>query len=312
MNILWGHGNCGGIPRLHSYDEAKAHFEKVVPLRGRTPTLKPLGKNRRFTWYEIRENTIANQAENKEYKTYACNLYGRDTVTFFPNGDIVINTTGWRDVTTGMFINCVLNGLGNIVSESGKWFFKNHKHQAFRFITEMHLTKNEEGAYVPTEIVHDEAHRLNRKAMNAIRKKYLPIIEYGKTMLSLSPTIEKMEQMVMSKLGIQGGRCLPHGTWESKDVATNRARWFALADKYLESGDLDLLYDIASYVAFCAGHYSYRNDSYSCNPESYVRAIDEMIKFNFRDELFITEKLPVGVSCADRNKKYFYLKTYGN
>ena len=114
MITLWGHGNCGLIPRLHSYDDAKKHYEQVVPIRGRKQLVKPLGKNRRFTWYRIVEQTVANQSENSEYKYYACQLFERDTVSFYPNGDIHINTSGWRDVNTGSFINCVLSGLGKI------------------------------------------------------------------------------------------------------------------------------------------------------------------------------------------------------
>ena len=86
MITLWGHGNCAGIPKLHSYDDAKKHYEQVVPIRGRTEQVKPLGRNRRFTWYRIVEHTVANQAENIEYKYYACQLYGSDTVSFYLMG----------------------------------------------------------------------------------------------------------------------------------------------------------------------------------------------------------------------------------
>lgn len=311
MITLWGHGNCAGIPRLHSYDDAKKHYEAVVPIRGRQKETKPLGKNRRFIWYTIATNTIANQSENTEYKTYSCKLYDKDTVVFFPNGDIQIETSGWRDITTGMFINCVLNGLGNIVSESGKWYFRNDKNQYFRFNTNMRIRKNAEGSYEPTEIIADVVHRVNRKTMNSLRKKYKDIIDYGRNMLAIDPKLTKVSQLEMSKNGLASNRFLPYHHWQSKDTDQSRTRWFELADKQRGSGDLELLYDLARYVAMSAGRYSYREDTYSCEPNSFANYVDEMIKYQFTDDVFIKDVLPIGEVSADRNKKYFNVRVYG-
>jgi len=308
-NVLWGHGNCAGIPRLSSYDDAKKHYENVVPIRGRQEQVKPLGKNRRFTWYRIAEQTIANQGENSEYKVYSCQLYGKDTVSFFPNGNIHIQTTGWRDITTGGFVNSVLNGIGNIVSVSGKWFFRNAQGKMFKFNTSMTLKVNEIGFYVPTEIVADKIHRVNRKAMNAMRKKYKVVIDYGKTMLSIDNTVTKLEVLELRKNGMASNRFLPYNNWESKDSLASRAKWFELAVKQQESGDLELLYELAQYVAMASGSYSYRNDKYTCEPQAYEQYIEEMIKFQYADELFTVEELPIGDACADRNKKYFQVRS---
>lgn len=312
MMILWGHGNRASIPPLHTYEDAKAHFEKVVPIRGRGEQVKPLGKNRRYTWYRIAENTVANQSENSEYRTYSCKLYDKDTVTFYPNGDIHIDTSGWRDITTGAFINSVLNGIGNLMSESGKWYFRNKEGKIFRFNREMRLVKQagSEFVYIPDNPVCDINHKLDRKAVNAIRKKYKDIIDYGKTMLSISPKFEKLSMQDYAKFKLGGGRFVPHGAWESKDSKICRARWFELADEQIESGDLELLYALAHYVAHGAGVYNYRNDEYTCEPRTYVSYLNEMIKHQFRDELFITETLPLGEFCLDRNKKYFAVNTY--
>lgn len=308
--ILWGHGNCAGIPRLHSYDEAKKHYENVVPIRGRSEQVKPLGKNRRFTWYRINEKTIANQSENSEYKVYTCQLYGKDTVSFFPNGDIQLSVNGWRSITTGAFLNSVICGIGNIISESGKWYFKNAKGQSFKFNSEMCLRKNDEGFFEPTEVVADVVHKVNRKAMNAIRKKYIHVIDYGKTMLAIDPKLDKITQLEMSKNGLASNRFLPYHHWQSKDTDQARKKWFALAEKQRESGDLDLLYDLARYVAMAAGRYSYREDTYSCEPTAFVNYVDEMMKYEYAEDLFVHEVLPIGVISADRNKKYFNIRVY--
>jgi hypothetical protein len=290
---LWGHGNCARIPRLNSYEDAKAHFQKVVPLRGRVPELKPLGSVRRFTWYEIRENTIANQAENMEYKTYACNLYGKDIVEYFPNGDIVISTNGWTSsITTGSFINFCIGGIGTIISESGKWYFVNNNQKSFRLQGTMRIRKDAEGFYEPTEDTEDRVYRVNRKTMNAIRKKYKPLLDYGKNMLSIDNKVVRLDDSEIAKLGLEDTAFIPYYSWQAENVKGNRAKWFALADKQLQSGDLELLYNLVRSVAIKAGNYHYQDHTYSCYPERFTELVEEMMKFQFRDEVFIAESLP--------------------
>jgi hypothetical protein len=304
--VLWGHGNCARIPRLTSYEDAKAHYEKVVPLRGRNPELKPLGSVRRFTWYEIRENIIANQAENMEYKTYACNLYGKDVVEYFPNGDIVLDTNGWSSsITTGAFINFCIGDVGSIISESGKWYFVNNAQQSFLFKRTMRIRKDAEGFYEPTEITEDKVYRVNRKAMNAIRNKYRPILDYGKTMLNIDNKVVCLAELEIAKLGLEDTAFVPYYSWQAQNVKGNRAKWFALADKQLQSGDLNLLYDLVRCVAVKAGNYHYQDSSYTCYPFRFTELLEEMMKFEFRDEVFIAESLPYGERSADRNKRYF-------
>lgn len=303
---LYGHGNCAGIPRLNSYEDAKAHFQKVVPLRGRTPELKPLGSQRRFTWYEIRENTIANQSQNYEYKTYACNLYGKDIVEFFPNNDVVINLNGWTSIiTTGAFINYCIQGLGSIISESGKWYFVNNCNQSFRLKQAMRIRKDADGFYTPTEVMEDKVYRVNRKAMKAIRNKYKPILDYGKNMLSVDNKVTALADLEVAKLGLEHANYIPYYSWQAENVKSNRAKWFALADKQLQSGDLELLYDLVRSVALKAGNYHFQDSTYTCYPNRFTELLEEMMKFQFRDEVFIAESLPYGERCADRNKKYF-------
>ena len=304
---LWGHGNCARIPSLASYDEAKEHYQKVVPIRGRNPELKPLGRERRFTWYEIRENTIANQSEGTEYKTYACNLSGMDMVEFFPNGDVVSNTRSWYSITTGAFINFCIGKLGSIVSESGKWYFENKAGESFRLRETMRIRKNDGGFYVPTEIVEDKVYRINRRAMNAIRKKYRPLLDYGKTMLGMDNKITKVEEMDRTKYGFHphNGTFVGYYGWNSARANEDRAKWFYLANKQQESGDLELLYDLVRHVASSAGRYNYNTSSYHCEPQWFADKVDEMMKYEFRDEVFHAEALPYGERSADRNKKYF-------
>jgi len=302
---LWGHGNCAQIPRLSNYREAKEWYEKVIPIRGRTVECKPLGRKRRFNWYEIEKQTVAIQSENREYDIYSCTLYGKDMVQFYPNGEIAISAHRWNSITTGAFLNSVLSNAGTIISESGKWYFQNKQGNSFRFKDGMRIRMGDDGLYLPTEIVEDKVFRIDRKRMNAIRKRYSPIIQYGKTMLAIDGNVGKLEDLELAKNGLSTSRMVPYYAWQSEETKASRAKWFELADKQMESGDLELLYDLVRCVASVSGRYSYKENTYLGDPVSFGNYMDEMFKYQFKHEVFKEELVPYGESQADRNKKYF-------
>ena len=158
---------------------AKSKLESTKPIRGRSVEVRPLGDERRYTWYEITKNTIANQAENTQYDTYACSLYDIDCVEFYPNGDVTLRKGRWgNNFTLGAMINFVLWHMGKVVSESGKWYFKNKRGETFRWEDrELRLKRDGEHLVLKDAPVQEYKRVVSRKAMNALRKKYRPIIE---------------------------------------------------------------------------------------------------------------------------------------
>lgn len=302
--MMYGFGNCASIPAINSYQEAKAHFEKVNPIRGREQRIKPLGRNRRYTWYLIIESIIANQSENSEYKTYACELYGTRCVEYYPNGDIVLRNGGWQTPTSFAFIGYSIRGLGEMKSVSGKWYFINKHNEHFVFKNELHLVKGEDGDYRAKTQLQEFRHSVNRKAMNAIRKKYKNFIDYGKTMLAMDNKISALE-LENGMLGLDNFHCVPYNHYHNNMAKSNRNRVFDLLDKQLETGDLDLLYNLARYIAVSGGRHSYRDNMYRCEPMEFLKHFDELIKFQFRDVVFHSQPVEIGVPFDDRNKKYF-------
>jgi hypothetical protein len=302
---LWGHGNCAQIPRLANYREAKEWYEKVIPIRGRAVECKPLGRKRNFTWYEITKQTVAIQSEGREYDIYSCSMYGKDMVRFYPNGDVAIHTNKWYGITTGAFLNSVIWEMGSIISESGKWYFQNKQGKSFRFQDGMRIRKGDDGMYVPTEVVEDKVFRIDRKRMNAIRKRFSHLVQYGKTMLALDGNVGKLEELELAKHGLTTSRMVPYYSWQSEETKASRERWFALAEKQRESGDLELLYDLVRCVASISGRYSYKVEGYVGDPASFSNYMDEMFKYQYRYEVFKSEAVPYGESRADKNKKYF-------
>jgi hypothetical protein len=302
---ILGHGNCPRIRPISTYDMAKLKYESTKPIRGRNPEVRPLGDERRYTWYQINKSTIANQADNTQYDTYTCQLYGTNCVEFYPNGDITLRTGGWSTFTTGSMINFVLWHMGKIVSEGGKWYFVNKRNESFRWEGKELRLKRDGEHLVPKDAPVQEYKRVvSRKAMNAMRKKYRPIIEYGKNMLAIEPTFDRLA-LEDAKLGIKSLNLLPSYNWIAPNVGENRSKIFQLMDEQIQSGDLELLYDIARYVATSAGRYSYRLEKFVCYPEQFTKTFDELLKHEYKDDVFISEPVDIGVIFNDRNKKYF-------
>jgi hypothetical protein len=124
-------------------------------------------------------------------------------------------------------------------------------------------------------------------------------------MLNMDNKVVCLADLEIAKLGLEDTAFVPYYSWQAQHVRGNRAKWFALADKQLQSGDLELLYDLVRSVAVKAGNYHYQDSTYTCYPERFTELVEEMMKFEFRDEVFIAESLPYGERSADRNKRYF-------
>ena len=92
--------NSARLPALINYENAKAHYENAVPIRGRYPEERPLGKNRRYSWMQIHKRVRSIEEEGnpvgKFITTYACQLYQTDCVEFFPDESVVLRVNNWR------------------------------------------------------------------------------------------------------------------------------------------------------------------------------------------------------------------------
>ena len=88
------------LPSLLSYEQAVAHYESITPIRG-SNNLRPLcvkGNGRRRQHMQIIRHADA----------VVCRLHATDVVSFFANGDIVLNNSGWTSHTTHSFISGIL------------------------------------------------------------------------------------------------------------------------------------------------------------------------------------------------------------
>ena len=328
--MTWGRGiyNCASIPALNTYADAKAHFESVAPIRGRANPdyQKPLGKNRRFTWYRIMRRETSRLVESNPLgefvTTYGAQLYGDAipnkplTVEFHHDGNIDINLA-YACPTTKNFVTFVLNGYGYVESLGGKWYWINRADNSqfpLEFVRRWgESTLNQfvvDGQrLVPKHTKPEVKYSVSRKGMNAIRKKYKPFLEYAHNALLISNVYERLEVAEASHGLNSMTELQTRSKYASEERQTmakaNRDNLFSTIEKSIADNDLGLQYELLTVLACNAGRYSYREQKYLCDPKEFDNYFTCLIKTHHRDEVFKTEEMPVGKAFFDRNAVYF-------
>ena len=303
--------NYVGIPAFKDYSMIKAHYESVVPIRGRVEETRPIGR-RRYDWYQIVENTVAVDlcADNPLgtfAKSYACRLYSTDCVEFMPNNDIVLRVNRWKGPTTMGMLTYAMAEHGSIVSASGKWYFRNKAGEDFVLPTEqgeeLLLHKADDGQYRPKEIKQEYIYKAKRKELNAIRKKYQPFIEYTRNMFLIDKVIKKdwqAQDAMFKELGFANSNLTGNG-WS--DTPKNRTNLLQKVIHAQVNNDLDLMYKLATYCGLSFSRYSYY-EGYVCEPDVVVRGFSEVLKYVYHKEVFEATAVEKGKAFIDRNAKY--------
>jgi hypothetical protein len=253
---------------------------------------------------ETPDNPLGEWAE-----VYACHLWGTDYITFYPNGDLVMNT-GYRGVSVMNMLTYALAGVVSIGSMRGKWYLINKKRESFVLKeTEPTVFSFVDGDYVPKDPTPEIVYTLNRKEMNALRKRYKKFVDYACTALGIDETIHRDEgsklDEVKTYLKIKDNELLPSYYWNRKpDFKGNQETIAKALDTIIEAGDLELAYNLMFLFAHNAGRYSYRDSSISCSPQAFKKYFESFLKYAFRNNLFVTKEVEVGVPFYDANKKF--------
>lgn len=318
--------NSARLPALINYENAKAHYENAVPIRGRYPEERPLGRNRRYSWMQIHKRVRSMEEEGnpvgKFITTYACQLYSTDCVEFFPDESIILRVNNWRGPTTMMFMNYTLENIGSIQSASGKWYFVNKGGEAFtmptRRDTELHIHFVDGHGFRPVNLKPEHKYVMRRKEMNKLRKYYSDFIEYGKTMLLADGNVGGSDerQELLKKYGLGTSRFTGNDIYTRWDhngerhikleIAHERDNLMKFINIAMDKNDLEMKYDLMRLVVWENAHYSYRASHYTSDPARFARGFDEIIKYHHRDVVFEAVEQEIGVPFEDRNEKYFY------
>jgi hypothetical protein len=149
--------------------------------------------------------------------------------------------------------------------------------------------------------------------MNALRKRHKRFIEYACTALGMDSRVDsgladsetREIDKVKAYLKIKDHELLPSYYWNREpDFKGNQATIAEALDNFIESGDLELAYNLMFLFAHNAGKFSYRDSSISCSPQAFKKYFDEFLKYAFRNNLFVPKEVEVGVPFYDANKKF--------
>lgn len=309
----WGYDSCtynaARIPRITGYEFMRDHFKSVVPIRGRTVECRPLGANRRFTWFEVVEKVNCYMSEDEPLgrleMSYACKLGSKDMVEFYRDGSIVIRDNHWHSSTSMGLLTHSLKEFGKIVSFSGKWYFENKQRKQYLLPSNeegLRIMRNAEGFYEPTNPVQEHILRVKRKEMNKYRRTFKEFMDYTRTMLAMDSRVTMDTE---EALGFQGRGLIGAPTyWSSRKDSENRAKFMGHLEKVTVGGDLDLTYSLAQYAAGAFGQYRYQEKGICCTPTEFDRGFAEFIKYQFSDEVFEHKPVPIGEGFFNRNQRY--------
>jgi len=308
--MSWGFGNSAGVKQLASYEQAKLKFDNTKPIRGRKEECRPLGSQRHFTDRTIKKNwrAVDDGGVGQWVVTYSADVWGRDRVEWFPDGKVWVGTGGYSNPTINATINySVSNTYGELYSFNGKPYFKTKDGKSYVMTAEGLMLeptgeeKSEYGGIIskvmqPTKPIQEHKYRANRKAMNALRKRYAKFIQYGQAMFSIDTKLPSRDK---GGVGSWYYYNFTNRTWNKAESASNRARVFNLIDSFIESGDLEVAYQAATEL----GHGFGWNGN--CNAIDFINGFTEIAKYRFKDEVFTAEPIEIGNAFYDRNAKYF-------
>jgi len=304
--MTWGFGNSAQLSTIATYAQARNKFINTDPIRGRSKECRPLGKNRRYSDYEIAKNmrAVDDGVVGQWQETYSAKVYSNNVLEWFPDGRLSIKIGRWHGVIVQSVVNYTLgNGVGIIQSYNGKWYFHGGNGKAYYIpqTKNQELIVNTENSSVDNP-VQEHRRRVKRKDMNAVRKRYANFIEYGTNMLRIADDAFKYDEAEVKSVLNCDHVSLAWSRWSDPDtVAKSRNLFLDSVDKFEQSGDLTLAYTLASIAV--KGIYYWGDKA---TPEQFKKFFDEVLKYEFKDEVFESEPVEIGTAFYDRNAKYFY------
>ena len=175
-----GYATVMRVPRVMTYTDALEIYNKVKPLRGRSPEVRPLGERRDVDTYQIRKNDEAIELV----------LYKTPVITFTPDGEVVIFTNGYDTVSTHQFIHRVL-GIGTS-GLRGKTLLTINGNKLVLGNGEKLRLKLEGENWHPLNASTQYGWKLNRKAVANVRNIYADFYKYLKGFINLRTEKAKM------------------------------------------------------------------------------------------------------------------------
>lgn len=100
-----------------TYEKAKRIYEKVKPIRGLSPEVRPLGKRRYHQTYSVRK---------REDGAIEFVLYKTPVITYLPDNTVELRSGGWHSVSTFQFIHWTVGVLFRVQKGSCVMHFRDY------------------------------------------------------------------------------------------------------------------------------------------------------------------------------------------
>lgn len=100
-----------------TYEKAKRIYEKVKPIRGLSPEVRPLGARRYHQTYSVRK---------REDGAIEFVLYKTPVITYLPDNTVELRSGGWHSVSTFQFIDWTVGVLFRVQKGSCVMCYRDH------------------------------------------------------------------------------------------------------------------------------------------------------------------------------------------
>lgn len=277
-----------GITRLTTYAEALAFEQSVIPIRGRSPEVKPLGRRDRVDEFKIR-------AGNGRVE---CIYHRTAVVVFEQDGTIIINNDGFNSQSTLAFIGRVVGIWGRIFDSKIRLTVKDKEYS----MPEGGLKLDRDFNVINP--MQEFVHKLSRKNLTKVRKQYAPFIKYADSTLRLLGN-------QFTKEHFTGAYTSPylelHGLY-----APHLATFVSAVELFIDlvRDDSEAKHE-SHWRALLALAWSVKDYSLKVNPKQFKEAFTDLIIGIHRDEVLTEVPLEIGTVAKDRYAKY-YNSTWNN
>ena len=305
--MAWSSGKFGA-PTLRNYEQAKAHFDSITPIKG--SNLVPIGNRRK------------QQAKIIEYHNgdIVCRLYHTNVLTYHKDNSVTLTLGGWNSTSTRAFISEILpdagvsgthglpwfrgyavNGDGEI--QLGNWLLGSHsKHKLER--REVPQSSSYTSVYPKYVLLNPEPvvqHRILRKEANAVREPYLPFKKYVVGMVKV------MEEMLENEHYLEfckvTGLSHPYNFRQLKPVLP-RATSGNPEDMFVAM--VGLIYAHHGHPIFRDGtNAKHRMDIVKAEINDMLKTLDQAILYANRDTCFEKISSLNGEISKDNNYVFF-------
>jgi hypothetical protein len=234
-----------------------------------------------------------------------CKLYDTDCVTFYEDGSSKLATGGWATQSTIMFIDALIEYNAWVTnapqSEGNMLYNKNGK----KYVWGGSLYLDPDS--IPLNDGLCVVHRVNRKAMNEVRKLNAPFRKYVQSMVKVAYPQDAQISVVDFRERcerLKGLGAVERGNFPNSRNADTLCS-IMREDNIEDWADALEVFALMTMDSRWDGSSSGRwQHAYYYMPQRIIKLVDEVLKYGYADAVFYEVELPRGEYKPNPNAKY--------